>query len=77
MTIRNCARAFCRGFIVAVAQTALFVVGVPLALLAMAMEWLAERVGEAAHWVCDKSEDLSHWRREALLCDVEQEMSDD
>lgn len=74
MNVRNCVRAFFRGFFIAFAQTALFVVGVPLALLVISVEWLAERISEVTHWVFDKSEELSHWRRESLLRDVEQDI---
>ncbi len=74
MSIRNDAKALYRGAVVAVVQTALLMVGVPLALLAMSLEWLAEQVGWMARAVARLSEDLSHWRREALLRDVKQKM---
>ncbi len=64
--------AFGRGFVVGFAQTALFMVGVPLALLAMALDGMASLIGALAGRIGRAGDSLSDWRKTALLRELKE-----
>ncbi len=70
MSPRYYLRAAVRGFAVGFAQTWLFMVGMPLALLSWAFEALGELLSYPAIWTSRESERLSAWHKDAIRRDI-------